>query len=140
MTTIYASIECTMLDGLVDKVLRMEFYSTSAVAHRALSQWAIDGWFNENKWTLSAADRWECLVNDELHVLLVEEHVVFDTVQRKETAIISDYSPSLEPYKSPSDCAHDNCGACGGTGHKPSGERCIHSLSCTCAKCNPYYD
>ena len=37
-----------------------------------------------------------------------------------------------------SDCMHENCSACGGTGQKKDGSGiCIHAMSCPCPKCSP---
>lgn len=37
-----------------------------------------------------------------------------------------------------SDCLHDKCPTCKGTGRKPDGQMCIHYLSCMCKKCSIY--
>lgn len=37
-----------------------------------------------------------------------------------------------------SDCMHDNCSSCGGTGIRKDGlGACIHMISCPCSKCSP---
>lgn len=138
---IYAAIEGTTLFGLVDKVLRMEFYSTSALAQAAIARWATDGWFKDQKWMRSSNDEWKCMIDDVMCVMLVEEHVVHTELQG-ETPVICDFPPfePVQPYKYPTDCAHDGCSECHGTGTKDSGGPCVHFLYCTCAKCNPFYD
>ena len=36
-----------------------------------------------------------------------------------------------------SDCLHDNCPQCDGTGSKKNGlGSCVHMISCKCSKCN----
>lgn len=37
----------------------------------------------------------------------------------------------------PSDCLHNRCISCVGTGIKKNGDRCIHFLSCPCGRCKP---
>jgi hypothetical protein len=38
-----------------------------------------------------------------------------------------------------SQCMHDNCPECGGTGIKRNGGgTCIHMISCPCPKCTPW--
>lgn len=38
--------------------------------------------------------------------------------------------------KEPSDCMHDNCPTCNGTGIRQDGlSVCIHNISCPCPKC-----
>ena len=140
MTVIFAAVEATTISGLVDRVLRMDFYSTRALAQAAIARWATDGWFNGHKWTISG-DEWKCLMNDTSCILRVEMHVVHNELQG-ETPVICDFPPfePIQPYRSPTDCAHDNCPECGGTGRKSSGEPCLHFLYCTCTKCNPFYD
>jgi len=40
--------------------------------------------------------------------------------------------------KKHSDCMHDNCPTCGGTGNRKDGMgACIHMISCPCRKCTP---
>ena len=36
-------------------------------------------------------------------------------------------------------CLHDMCSECHGTGVKLNGSDCIHSLSCPCPKCSPFF-
>lgn len=37
-----------------------------------------------------------------------------------------------------SDCLHDNCSSCNGTGIRKDGlGTCIHMISCPCPKCSP---
>lgn len=37
-----------------------------------------------------------------------------------------------------SDCLHDNCRSCNGTGIRKDGlGACVHMMSCPCKKCNP---
>lgn len=38
-----------------------------------------------------------------------------------------------------SNCLHDNCNECNGTGIKANGGMCIHNISCSCNKCSPTY-
>jgi len=38
-----------------------------------------------------------------------------------------------------SDCLHDNCPECHGTGNKDNGGICVHFISCSCSKCTPTY-
>lgn len=38
-----------------------------------------------------------------------------------------------------SECLHDGCPDCGGTGRKEDGTMCIHYLSCPCPKCTPRF-
>ena len=37
----------------------------------------------------------------------------------------------------PSDCKHNQCRSCVGTGVRIDGSRCVHSISCLCARCTP---
>lgn len=38
-----------------------------------------------------------------------------------------------------SDCLHDNCPSCHGTGVRADGlGACVHMISCPCRKCTPY--
>lgn len=38
-----------------------------------------------------------------------------------------------------SDCMHDNCPSCNGTGLRKDGlGACIHGISCPCRRCTPY--
>lgn len=37
-----------------------------------------------------------------------------------------------------SDCLHDNCPECHGTGVKRGGGACIHMIACQCRKCSPW--
>ena len=38
-----------------------------------------------------------------------------------------------------SDCLHDNCPSCGGTGIRKDGlGMCVHMISCPCRKCSPW--
>lgn len=39
----------------------------------------------------------------------------------------------------PSNCLHDNCPECHGSGVKKEGGACIHFISCPCPKCNPMF-
>lgn len=36
-----------------------------------------------------------------------------------------------------SQCMHDNCPSCCGTGVRHDGSACVHMLSCPCPKCSP---
>lgn len=36
-----------------------------------------------------------------------------------------------------SNCLHDACPECHGTGKKKDGSFCIHHISCPCPKCSP---
>lgn len=40
-------------------------------------------------------------------------------------------------YSKASNCMHDNCPECNGSGVKKTGGACIHSISCPCPKCTP---
>lgn len=43
-------------------------------------------------------------------------------------------------YRKVSDCLHDNCPSCNGTGMKLDGTgHCIHMISCPCKRCTPSY-
>jgi DnaJ-class molecular chaperone len=37
----------------------------------------------------------------------------------------------------PSNCLHDSCPECHGSGIKANGSACVHFISCPCPKCNP---
>ena len=37
----------------------------------------------------------------------------------------------------PSDCAHNHCSECVGTGIKKDGTACVHHISCPCPRCTP---
>lgn len=38
-----------------------------------------------------------------------------------------------------SDCMHDNCPTCGGSGvNRNTGGSCIHGISCPCKRCSTY--
>lgn len=53
---------------------------------------------------------------------------------------INELNRVYEPQKF-SDCMHDNCPACGGTGIRKDGlGQCIHNMSCPCKKCTPSYN
>ena len=43
----------------------------------------------------------------------------------------------LKTIKAPSDCLHNQCTICHGTGLKEDGSTCLHGISCPCPKCNP---
>ena len=49
------------------------------------------------------------------------------------------YYYKITPTKNTkSDCMHDNCSSCGGTGIRKDGlGACIHMISCPCSKCSP---
>lgn len=48
------------------------------------------------------------------------------------------YQPiSITP--TPSNCLHDSCPECHGTGIKSNGGACVHFISCPCPKCSPTY-
>ena len=36
-----------------------------------------------------------------------------------------------------SDCQHNQCRSCVGTGIRKDGSRCAHAISCPCARCTP---
>ena len=36
----------------------------------------------------------------------------------------------------PSQCSHNNCSKCHGTGRTSNGP-CVHSISCPCSRCSP---
>jgi len=38
--------------------------------------------------------------------------------------------------KESSDCMHDNCSNCRGTGQSKFGGMCVHGMSCPCPKCS----
>jgi hypothetical protein len=38
--------------------------------------------------------------------------------------------------KKDTNCLHESCTECHGTGKKRGGEICVHFISCTCKKCN----
>ena len=41
-------------------------------------------------------------------------------------------------YKEYSNCLHDNCSSCNGTGIRKDGlGPCVHMMSCPCPKCSP---
>jgi len=41
-------------------------------------------------------------------------------------------------FKRNSDCIHDNCSSCDGTGIRKDGlGPCVHMMSCSCPKCSP---
>lgn len=39
---------------------------------------------------------------------------------------------------SPTDCLHNHCTECVGTGVKLDGSRCVHHISCPCPRCTPH--
>jgi hypothetical protein len=44
----------------------------------------------------------------------------------------------VSSFKKNSDCIHDNCSSCDGTGIRKDGlGPCIHMMSCSCPKCSP---
>lgn len=49
----------------------------------------------------------------------------------------------LMPYRIPFDsplkteCLHDNCPTCHGSGRNSAGGICLHMISCPCPKCSP---
>lgn len=41
-------------------------------------------------------------------------------------------------YKEHTNCLHDNCSSCDGTGIRKDGlGSCVHMMSCLCPKCSP---
>lgn len=57
-------------------------------------------------------------------------------------------TPNLGDYMLPlrntsrtidTDCLHDKCSRCHGTGLGPKGELCSHFIYCPCSKCRPSY-
>jgi hypothetical protein len=59
-----------------------------------------------------------------------------DLISKKEDFIdlLNDYSK-----KRPSNCLHDSCPECRGTGQKSNGlVMCVHFISCPCPKCSPF--
>lgn len=48
-----------------------------------------------------------------------------------------DFIELYPEVKTPSNCLHDNCSECHGSGRKSTGEACIHFISCPCPKCTP---
>lgn len=36
-------------------------------------------------------------------------------------------------------CLHDQCTKCHGTGKDNQGRTCVHNISCNCSKCSPTY-
>lgn len=44
----------------------------------------------------------------------------------------------IPDVKEKSDCMHDNCPNCHGTGINKLGGMCVHGISCPCSKCRTY--
>lgn len=60
----------------------------------------------------------------------------------RETELIPifwEYTKRLIPtYKDHSNCLHNHCSSCNGTGIRKDGlGPCIHMMSCSCPKCSP---
>ena len=132
-TTIFSAVE-----RCGNEVIRQQFFSTKLGAQELLSQWIADGWSDGREWKLNADGQWENESDGKAFVLVVEEHVL-----NQEAAPVPtwpDYPvypsfPSFEPIKELSDCLHDNCPTCHGTGISRYGGACIHHLVCHCPKC-----
>jgi len=146
MITVFSAVEQVLSDDVVEKTVRTEFYTTREAAAMAIAGWAGSDSVNGIAWDWSLdRDRWQRYSNGRLHVLTTEEHVVLDVPKKDPTiewvtdlgdTIISD--KWIEYPAQPSDCMHDNCPTCQGTGIDVFGKRCVHWLSCPCKKCNVY--
>lgn len=76
-------------------------------------------------------------MGDVLHVAVVEEHVVNDEAPKQFDWSYDENIISLTqwPPKTQSNCMHDNCPNCNGTGRSIYGGACVHGLVCPCDKC-----
>lgn len=146
MITIFAAVEQVLVDSVVERSVRMELYTTKEVAAMAIAGWARSDSTNGLAWEWdSQHNRWQRYANERLHVMTVEEHVVLDA-PKKDPIIewVTDLGDTIITDKwieypaQPSDCMHDNCPTCKGTGVDAFGKMCVHWLSCPCKKCSVY--
>lgn len=40
--------------------------------------------------------------------------------------------------KNNTNCAHQHCERCHGTGKDSNGNQCVHMISCRCVRCSPF--
>lgn len=139
MITIFAAVEHVLIDKAIEKNVRTEFYTTREEAVKTIANWACKETERGFTWNWNADTmRWERWIGDSLHVMCIEEHVVRDE-QAKDPFELS-YSQPISivekfTYTPHSDCMHDNCPTCKGTGLTPYGAVCIHGIACPCSKC-----
>jgi hypothetical protein len=141
MITIFAAVEQSLIDNTVDDVLRKELYTTRKVASKVIANWAnkeTSRGFTWN-WNFELA-RWERWIGDALHVMMIEEYVVRDEEEKDPLEWIYGQQQTFPLGEfiyqpPPSDCMHDNCPTCKGTGYNAYGGRCVHGIACPCAKC-----
>jgi len=62
-----------------------------------------------------------------------------EELKRKQEEHLRNVNGALDSNKYWQPCLHDSCPDCKGTGVKLDGSYCIHSISCPCPKCTPYY-
>lgn len=142
MITIFAAVEHVLIDKAIDKTVRTEFYTNRNAARCAIAEWAHKETARGFVWTWSEG-RWERWIGDSLHVLTIEEYVVHDGPLKEQTFEWTfdpmELSTIIERPSKQSDCMHDNCPTCKGTGKTPYGGMCVHGLVCPCKKCAVTY-
>lgn len=146
MITIFKAVHYTSHPGQANAILKLELYTTREAAGQAVSRWAMQGSVSGVPWNWSIQNgRYECMIDEVLNYIQVEEDVVHDALKEENaygelTITTGSITIRNEPIvvKQPSDCAHDNCPECQGTGQKKYGGMCVHHLVCHCRKCSPW--
>lgn len=138
MITIFAAVEQALIDNAIEKTLRIEFYTTREGAGGAIANWAQKETLRGFTWNWNTEmGRWERWIGDALHVMRIEEHVVRDERPKDPFELYDQFriineQPAYMPY---SDCMHDNCPSCKGSGYDAYGKSCVHGIACPCSKC-----
>lgn len=143
--TIFAVTEYTFVGGQKEQTLRTQYFTTRATANLVMHQWTMEDAARGFVWRPSPDHpRLERMIGDVLHAIMVEEHVVHDEAPRLPQQFDWTYDESIISLTQPvqlkpqSDCMHDNCSNCKGTGQSVYGGPCVHSLVCPCKKCQIY--
>lgn len=139
MITVFSATHGTVLIGAINRVIKQELFTTRTMASIAISKWITQSSIGGQPWEWSIKnERYECTIDGELHVMMVEERTVLDAVPEEPNLDLSLWSTTRITFQSYSDCAHENCRECHGTGIKQiGGGPCIHHLVCHCKKCSP---
>ena len=138
MITVFSATHGTVLMGAISKIIKQELYTTRTMASSAISKWITQSFIGGQPWEWSIEnERYECTIDGELNVMVVEERTVLDALPEEPTLDLWLWNTPItfQPY---SDCAHENCLECHGTGTKKfGGGPCVHWLVCHCKKCSP---